>query len=165
MHKLRKMAFGERLRVRLTLRRKQRLLLKEWLPPAVLLVLWVVLVLSLQGCARLKIEQCIIDGDTSRRAMDCSHPDRPQGYTVTAESGDGYPCSSPGDYERLLKACQEQRPAQVTICLISGSEYALDCFAPSDPVGDGFRLQWAEAAGYICTNLKDYERLLKFCFR
>lgn len=146
-------------------RRRQRRLLSEWLLPAVLLVLWVVLALSLQGCGGLKIEQCIVDGDASRRAMDCSHPDREQGYTLTAESADNYPCIPPGDYERLLKACQDRRPARVTFCIVAGLEPALYCADSSEPTDEGYRLTWVEAAGFICTNTRDLERLLKWCSR
>lgn len=148
--------------------KKQKLRRSALLRLADSLVLLAVLALSLAGCATgPKVEQCIVDGDPVRLAMDCIDPriNAPQGYSRTIEAAENYLCISPDSQERLLKACVERRPTRFAFCVVSPQERGSWCADSADPIDDGFFLGWVQMMGYICTSPADMERLLKWCTR
>lgn len=148
----------------------QRVELKHLQRGLLLLGVWLMLLVAFaaSGCARgPKVERCISDGDGQRLSMDCFDPrvNAPNGYVRPIARADNYPCLSPADEERMLKACVEKIPTQVTYCIINAASRGMDCASSADLTDDGFFLSWESSAGYICTSPRDLERLLKWCLK
>lgn len=125
----------------------------------VLLTLYVVLVLSLEGCGHKspKVDYCIIHAEM---AVGLCHSSSGDIYNLTIEKMDNFICASPKDTERLLKACKKHKSAIISACLVDGKPEMFRCVSGDEKE---FDLTLGQADGYVCNSPKDFERLLKWC--
>lgn len=97
--------------------------------------------------------------------MDCSTERLPDGYSRTAENADGYICGSPQHIERFFIGCRDRRPVSIHLCSVDGKNHTLYCAGITDGEESQYQLTWVDAKNYICTNPRDLEYYLDWCFR
>jgi hypothetical protein len=126
------------------------------------LILYALLVaLVSSGCGHgPAITLCQIDGNDTRRAMDCSN-----NSSRTAESADRDICLSRNDAEIFFNGCRERRSVTVDFCMVNGLDAILDCASIKGGIEREYRLSWVQAAGFICSDPMSFRRYFEWCMR
>lgn len=128
-------------------------------------ILCVLSVSLASGCAGApQTELCLVDGDDSRRALDCAKEGVGE-YSRTVEAADGYICLSRSDAEKYFEACRARRAVTVDFCQISAADVRLYCASIKTGEEVFYDLSWSDAVGFVCTSIIDFRRYISWCQR